>query len=304
MINIKYYLVLMVGFFLALGLGILIGISLESKDLLENQQSLIVKQIEDEFMQIRNETDLMKRNLVNLQQEKEQLNSLCQILYSHTIKDRLKNLKVSIIKTNKRFDYSILDDLLCQSGASIESNLIINQESLASLNQPEIALNVLKQQISPNKNILQMVAEDLVFSVYHGTSTALIEQLMNKNLLSSLINIEKGCDAIILAGGGQGNMKDEQMHILDVLLIQEALKYDIPIIAVELQQITSSAILKYKELGISTVDNVDSLSGKLALISILDGSFGNFGVKQGAHSLLPAPLFPSSLYSETVDGRE
>ena len=47
----------------------------------------------------------------------------------------------------------------------------------------------------------------------------------------------------------------------------------------------------YKALGISTVDHVESIYGRLALASVLSGYVGNFGFGEDALDLLPSPLF-------------
>jgi hypothetical protein len=42
------------------------------------------------------------------------------------------------------------------------------------------------------------------------------------------------------------------------------------------------------------VDNLDQLSGKVALVFALGGAAGNFGVKESADSLLPDLLAPAT----------
>lgn len=52
----------------------------------------------------------------------------------------------------------------------------------------------------------------------------------------------------------------------------------------------------FADLGITTVDHVDLPAGKVALVYALTGAEGNFGIKDGASSLLPellrAPVVP------------
>ena len=49
----------------------------------------------------------------------------------------------------------------------------------------------------------------------------------------------------------------------------------------------------------ASVDNVDQLAGKVALVLALDGADGNFGVKDTADSLLPDLIEPSPTIGET-----
>jgi Copper transport outer membrane protein, MctB len=46
--------------------------------------------------------------------------------------------------------------------------------------------------------------------------------------------------------------------------------------------------------GVATVDNVDQLAGKVALVLVLNGADGDFGVKDTADSLLPNLIDPAS----------
>jgi hypothetical protein len=62
----------------------------------------------------------------------------------------------------------------------------------------------------------------------------------------------------------------------------------VPVVGVELSNTEPSQVPWYKSQGISSVDNLDALSGQTALVYALAGSHGAYGVKSSADSLLPA----------------
>ena len=124
----KYYIILLIGIFLSLGLGILIGVTLENKDIIENQQILITRQIESEFSALRKETDMLRTNLEDIAKEKEQADSLCDYLFSKLTENRLKEVKISMISINASDAYYDLKQFLQLAGASIESSIIIEPE--------------------------------------------------------------------------------------------------------------------------------------------------------------------------------
>lgn len=302
MVNLKHYLILMIGFFLALGVGILIGITLSSKNVLEKQQEIIIRRIEEDLSRIRSKNEQLNNEIFHLQTEKGKTDYLCELLFPEIIKNRLSGLKISIIKTTDKFNYAELFNLFNLSGALVESNVTLQINSLINEKEYGNALEVVKQQVEQQENLYQLIAEDLVFSVYHGTSTILIDQLKQFNLLSGLLVNNKGCDVIILAGGGYEKDKNSNNIFLDIEIIREALKNGISIIALETEQILKTAVPQYKKLGISTIDNVDTIYGKLALVSVLEGNWGHFGEKEGANALIPEPLFPiSSLESKIIE---
>ncbi|NLN41257.1 MAG: copper transporter, partial [Clostridiales bacterium] len=72
MVNMKYYLILLISVFLSLGIGIAVGISLESKDVLEKQHSILVQRLEEEFAVIRSENQQLKEALTSLEESERE----------------------------------------------------------------------------------------------------------------------------------------------------------------------------------------------------------------------------------------
>src|SRR5690606_27439925 len=87
MINIRYYVFLLVGIFLAMGLGMMIGITLENQNIIENQQAHLIRQIEDRFVSLRSESEQLKMELGNMEVQKEQLQQLSSLLLTELIRD-------------------------------------------------------------------------------------------------------------------------------------------------------------------------------------------------------------------------
>jgi hypothetical protein len=52
-------------------------------------------------------------------------------------------------------------------------------------------------------------------------------------------------------------------------------------------QATESFVGKFKNMDISTIDNIDEISGFISLVYALNGKTGNYGVKPGADTLMP-----------------
>ena len=59
------------------------------------------------------------------------------------------------------------------------------------------------------------------------------------------------------------------------------------VVGVELSDDESSSVGYYADKGLASVDDIDKLAGKVALVAALDGAKGSFGVKDSADSLLP-----------------
>src|SRR5690554_3320446 len=97
MINLKYYIFLMIGIFLALGLGMMIGIALEDKNFIENQQALMIKQIEESILSYKSETEDLKEDIRNLQNDNAQLSHIASIMLNETISEKLSGINVALV---------------------------------------------------------------------------------------------------------------------------------------------------------------------------------------------------------------
>jgi len=273
----------------------MIGISLESKDILEKQQTMIAQQLEEEFIGIRNENRQLKEQINSLEEEYRNTNELCNILFTSLVQNRLEGLRVSIVEISDQNDYSELIQLLKLSGASIESNITLRQDIFTRVSNIEDVIEVAFNQTIEGTELYTWLAENIIESLVTGKATQPITRLAELHLVRSLVDIQNGCDVIILAGNG----KDDELnynHIeFDLHLIEASLMMELPIIAVENQKVNKSAIQDYKKFGISTVDHIDTIYGKLSLISLLSGNVGNYGVgNESDDGIMPNPLFPYS----------
>jgi hypothetical protein len=76
----------------------------------------------------------------------------------------------------------------------------------------------------------------------------------------------------------------------------------IAVVGVEATDTEPSSIEFFADRGLATVDNVDQLPGRVSLVFALDGAEGNYGVKETADTLLPDLLSPPSLSFGTGTG--
>ncbi|MFU0801238.1 MAG: copper transporter [Xylanivirga thermophila] len=292
MMNFKYYIILIIGIFLALGLGILVGISLENKNILENQQKQLTKQIEEEFNIIRTQTEQWKNNYIQLEQQKQQIDWLCNVLFDEIIKDKLSDIRVTFISLGENNSiYQDIISILENAGAKISSSYIIN----SSLNEEisQIYSQYSDTQDMPLTSLYQYMGQDLIFSITEGQNVNSVYELIQNGAIKNTVNIEDGCNAIILSGD---YIKDKNFELLTQGIVKAAQDLDIAIIGIS----NSSYDIEkstYRNLGISTIENIDSLYGRLCLVSLLCGNSGNYGIREQANGILPDPLFPADIRS-------
>lgn len=291
----KYYLLLLISVFLSLGIGMMVGISLQSKDVLEKQQSIIAQRLEDEFIVMRSENRELRDSVALLEKSEADINDLCQTLFNTSIQNKLDGLRVALIETGEERDYSSLINLLKVSGASIESSITFRSEIFKDNKSIE---DVIKTSVTTpivNSELYDTLAGNLMDSLLLGEYTPLIEHLNQLNLIRSLIDLQAGCDAIILANYSQENNEENNIGKFNGHLVELAKEHSIPIIIVENENTEGMDLTKYKRMGISTIDHVNTLYGKLSLVSLLYGNKGNYGLKDGVEGLMPVDLFPEKV---------
>ncbi len=139
--------------------------------------------------------------------------------------------------------------------------------------------------IQQSDEFISTMIQELVYSMNYGELTPLVEEAEELFIHSYIRQYSYPVDIIVLLGQGTPTLT------YDNILIEKAKKAGINVVAVETGQVETSNMSAYKALGISTVDHIESMYGRLALASILSGNTGNFGFEEDALDLLPSPLF-------------
>ncbi|AFS78408.1 hypothetical protein DUF3186 [Gottschalkia acidurici 9a] len=283
--NVKYYVVTIVSIFLAIGIGIFIGFMLDAQDILTSQKDDIVSQLESRFDYLKEENQKIKKESENTNKENKRLEEFNRIVYPEMVKDRLSGIKVAVIETNDDYVYSGINQTLELAGADIKSNTTINDLMMTDVEKlKEIYKNVTGKE---EENIQKTVIREVTSSLIKGETTPLVQALKEQGIINISGIYNEPLQYIIIAGGSN-DKGDERYKIIDENIIDVAKKSNIPVIGIEKENVKYSYIDKYKNSRISSVDNVNSIIGKITLVLAMDGHPGNYGVKPSAESLAPA----------------
>lgn len=268
----------MVGIFLSMGLGMMIGITLENHNIIENQQTQLIHQIEDRFVNLQTEATQLKMELTSVNDQREQLHELSSLMFEEIIQNKLSSVHVGVITFSQQSSMDDMLDFLRFTGASVES-------ALSLIPNTHIDSEKTVHAIQQADEFISTMIQELVYNMTYGELTPLIEEAEGLFINSYIRQYSFPVDAIILLGQGSSTLTH------DKILIEKAKEAGIIVVAVESGQVETSNMSTYKTLGISTVDHVESIYGRLALASVLSGHVGNFGFGEDALDLLPSPLF-------------
>ncbi len=300
-INFRYHVVTLVAVFMALTVGIFIGSFLQGDDVVMEQQDLMIKKIEEQLTVLSEQNQQVQHDSELLKQQNAYYKQFEQNVFPFLAAGILPEHKVAIIITGEQKLPSSLTSNLNLAGAkvdlvlNIKNNLDLTDcsESVSEAlgwNQDSAENNELP--LTPDQIRSRLIPE-IAQTVLNGDSNDLWNKLSNLNLIQAEGEASGGIREIILLGDNSEAM-DMGTQIIDLPLIKYYNEASIRVCGSEISTVPVSHINEYQALGISTVDNLDYLSGQYAAILVLAGANGHYGIKTTAQSLIPDRSFLNS----------
>ena len=199
------------------------------------------------------------------------------------IENRLKGLRIGIIETNDDYITSGIGKSLELAGATVLNVTTINNSIL----DKERLNDVFKEAGNiHSSNLVETSVNDVTESIITGVSDSILDTFEKKGFIRTFGRYDEPIDYIIICGGSFME-SSKRINQVDRAIIEMGKKYNIPVIGVEKSGVEYSYISSYKDLGISTVDNVDMTIGKIAMVLAMEGITGNYGIKDTAESIIP-----------------
>lgn len=281
-INIKYFIVTIAAVFFSLGIGIMIGFNLNNSEIFTQQQIKLVDDMDKKLNELRVKNDEMNNQLVEKDKSIEIYNEFVNSYYEDLIKDRLVDKNLLIIQTTDDYFFSDISQWAAISGANIHTYLTINSNNFNSLTIAQYPDLFTEDSLDTEKlfnYIINLTSEN------NSLKLAELEQLGILKIVSTSNNQEPFNQVVLL--GGELEESKEKVEKVDLALARSISSKNIPIVFAEESNANYSSIEQFKNLKISTVDNVDQAIGRISLSVVLSGVDGNYGIKDTASKLFP-----------------
>ena len=282
MFDFRYHALSLVAVFLALAIGLLLGVAVGDSGLVSSAK----KDIEDS---LRGDVKASRAEAADLRQQLSQHDDYEKQTFPDLVAGRLAGDQIGLLFLGDS-DSATIDqvrDALEPAGASLRW--------VGALREP------------PNKDDLADRAEGTPYSAMSIDATLLSPfahrigvQLINGGKLVSqerpaLLQSFSGdlgvLDGIVVARDPDRPDEDEdQKGTTDELeegIVSGLNRTDVPVVGVEQLDTDPSQISWYRDRGLASVDSVDQLSGRAALVFALAGADGAYGLKSSAEALLP-----------------
>ena len=270
----RYHVITVVGIFMALTLGIIIGSS--------SVQAPIVDQTRKQLQALDTE---FKSRIVKLEDQVRKSERFKEAVLSDT---NLNGYRVALIQTGDYADATQkIRDALDQAGASISSETVISPTYPTRLDVVRASLrtklpSVLPGTLKDKSGVIQLIADAIVKGGQDGDLAA----LEGAQLIRKSGDYSAAVSYVIVVGGATD---ESRVDTVDNPLAAELKTDGAKVVFAEPEQANISYIPALRGSELVTVDNADTIDGRVAVLKGLQAqTIGNFGVKATANGgILP-----------------
>lgn len=284
-INMKYYITTISAIFIALGIGILIGFNLNSKDILSSQQANLIEQMDKKVVKVKSENEILQTTVKSLTEKNEDMNKYMEKTYGKIIEGRLVGKNIGILQTTEDYFFEGIQNLPKEAGAGVAYEAVLKDKvnevtDFAKLSQE---LNV---EIKDKKALINLIIESLSDKVKNQqrldyfTAQGYIE-------IKSISDTPVSVQGLVILGGSE-TKNEEKLKNIDKNVIDICREKGIMALGAERTDSKASYIEFYKQNKISTIDNVDELMGRISMVVVLQGEKGHYGIKETSQDLMPS----------------
>lgn len=276
----RYHIASLVSIFLALAIGILLGTVIQEKGVIEDRQQALVKRLQEDY------TSLREENLESKQQLQLSQRFSTEVMpYLTENKLSGKNFVIFAIGDLDRETKKQVLSSIVQAGAIVKSITTFFprgtdiDQAFASLRRYQTG------SISPgDEEYRQAIITTVVKQLTSTTPPTIVKKLNQSGVIESTGNYKSKINGILFYVSQTSDIKTKEIS----QLLAAMKKTKIPVVGIERSDSGGKAVKVCQDAGFSSVDNVETVPGQIALIAVLKGANGNFGVKEAGRQLLPS----------------
>lgn len=285
MFDFRYHALSLVAVFLALALGVLLGVAIGDAGLVSSGEKKIRDSLRDDVRNARAEANDLRADLdARTRYEDES--------YAALVAGRLTGFRVGLLGLGALAGstFNQVKDALEGSGANGLASVSVLREPLdvAALARRASGTRYAALEQDPG------LVRDLGFRI--GVQFARGGKLLGRvrrALLRSSSGALDGHDAIVLVRNPpqlEGDAAKVTAAFEDGL-VDGITSLDVPVVGIETTTTSPSQVGWFRDRDVASVDDVDAIAGRTALVLALEApTEGAFGVKPSAGRLLPPPV--------------
>jgi len=283
-IDYKYHIASLVAVFLALGIGIIIGSTMLGNDALIESQKQVTNKLETQLQSIRETNVSIQAKASALEVDSGVHKQFEKAVLPVLAAKRLEGQKFAIITMNNSGFPPETTSIINDAGGQVTSVTSISDFYEQPDMLKELVATMGWTETTPEQQ-LSKLAFEVTAGINNGDRESFFTTLTERDILKKSGDYGVPLNGLIIVGGCYGaKQRDPQ---LDLSLIDCFRDLNIPVVCVEETDVSFSYIKDYQRKSVSTIDDIDTAPGQLALVLALSGQPGNYGVKSTAQMLLP-----------------
>lgn len=280
MFDFRYHALSLVAVFLALVVGLLLGVAIGDQGLVSSAERDIRNSLRADVRDARAESDRLRAELDSEKQLEQQL-------YPLTVGGRLPGQRVGLVAIGG-VDDSVVEDVrtaLAPTGGRLVSVAVIRVppdfEGLGSdLKDTRFAT------VATDDGLAGRLGRRLGIDLIQGGK---VVRQVRRRLFRPLSGTLNGLSSVVLVRPDQelSGAEAATTNAFEDGLVEGMKRTDVPLVGVEQTSTNPSTIKWFEDHQISSVDDVDQLTGRVSTVFVLAGANGSFGVKDSADAPLP-----------------
>ena len=281
MFDFRYHALSLVSVFLALVLGLLLGVAIGDRGLVSSAERDVRASLRGDVRKAQAESE-------NLRAQLDEQNKFLQEAYPLMVGSRLIGERVGVVTLGDVSDQEIgnVRDALEATGGRLTSVVSIR----TPLDLPSIstaAAGTAFQNLQVEPKLVKRFGERVGVGYVSGGGRLLGK--VHRELLASSSGALGGVDSVVVIREPRTFQKPQQ-NVLDDFedgLMTGLSNNNGTVVGVETTDTKPSQVGWYRDHDLASVDDVDQLPGRAALVFALAGADGAFGTKSTADGLLP-----------------
>jgi hypothetical protein len=287
MFDLRYHVASLAAVFLALIIGILVGVGISDRGLVDSAKT---KFLQDQVASLQHRLDNQATQSTDLSHERQAAQTFINETYPALVRNKLKGRQIAVvyIGSDKGSTGQSVDGALTDAGAeqlrlrSLTVPIDLRRVQTALKNQPAA------DGLRGRKN-LEALGRALGLELVQGGDTPLWNSLTDSLVEHRDGGTQLPADGVVVIRTAPPQKKPASTFLRG--LYGGLASTPAPAVGVEQADDPHSAIDIFHEAGLSTVDDVDTRVGRLALVLLLGGaSPGQYGVKDSAGDGALPPL--------------
>jgi hypothetical protein len=281
MFDVRYHALSLAAIFIALVVGLLLGVAIGDKELVSSARNDVRNSLRRDVAQANNERDDARKQVREQQQ-------YADAAYPILTANHLRGRKIGLVLLGGDKDApGLVDKALGPTGADLKVVAVVrNGVDLAQL--ASRAGGTRYAALGTNPDLLGDFAKRIGIQIVSGGR--LVENSRTA-LMSSLSGEFGGLDGVIVRRTTDKPPADkaqaDRLNTMEDGIVRGLVATGVNVVGIEERNSDPSYVGWYRERDLSSVDNVDESAGRAALVFVLGGSDGAFGRRSSAQALLP-----------------